>query len=669
MKKISFLILSSLQYFVVAQNIDSLSIKKDSVFAAVKDSVIKVIPIPEIGSIEPFGDSSNIISRREITFREFRSLYDIIGSQPGIFMRDLASPGQQNQIISAGLDDKHIAIMVDGIPYNDYYTGSFNLWNIPVDAVERIEFISGTNAMFYDGKSAGGTINIVTKNFNNNRAFTHLRYSQGVSGYTHTDAMFAQNIANGLNLSFALGHYGFGSNKGNQKYRGRFVNSNNDAWNVRSKLRYNLTDWFNLSFSYFYNKTWTGLHGGVDLYTTTSVYDGLEASVENFETYEKLYSNSYNLTAAFYPSADSSSLATISVYSLDRLREYRNEENRNLSTTSGLSQVTDGIFQKRDFSSTTKGVKLNLVSQYSDIRVVSYADFARIKSQDIITAGVKSELFRSSFFVVSPFATVKDFRDRFTLNGGVEGKLKIFSSFEAFGGIAQNIINDKTTSVTSSSAFSNLTILYTTQKLDETFSLMEAGVKFSLPSLFSFKASYKRTIQKNPIVIDTVSAISSAFNYNYFYPGQYTFDAITASAHFMWNDFHLEGTANYLKQPTVIRNNTALTLYPEITANGSVYYEGLLANGNLDIKFGFRGNFYSKQTGMKPYDEFGVWLPTDLVTFGPSGTVDFFAVGKIGDAYVHLIWENLSGTQYLLAPVYPMYERNIRFGVSWEFLD
>ena len=137
----------------------------------------------------------------------------------------------------------------------------------------------------------------------------------------------------------------------------------------------------------------------------------------------------------------------------------------------------------------------------------------------------------------------------------------------------------------------------------------------------------------------------------------------------MWNDFHLEGTANYLKRPTITRNNKKLTLYPEITMNGSIYFQGLLANGHLDIKFGFRGNFYSKQTGMKPYDEFGVWIPSDLISYGPSGTVDFFAVGKIGDAYVHLIWENLSGTQYLLAPVYPIYERNIRFGVSWEFLD
>ncbi|HAP37120.1 MAG TPA: hypothetical protein DCQ28_14765, partial [Bacteroidetes bacterium] len=405
MKKNFFFFLSTIQYLLFAQNVDSLSVKVDSLSAkkdtlsiVAQDSVIRVNPIPELGTMEPFGDSSLIISHKEITFQEYRSLYDIIGSQPGMFLRDLGSPGQKNQLVSGGLDDKNIAVFIDGIPYNDYYTGSYNLWNIPVDAIERIEFITGTNAMFYDGKSAGGAINIVTKNFNNNRAVTHLRYSQGVTGYTHTDAMFAQNIANGMNLSFALAHYGFGSNKENQKYRGRFINSNDDAWNIRSKLRYNLTDWFNLSFSYFYNKTWTGLHGGVDYYNTTSLFDGLEASVENFESYEKLYSNNYHLTAAFYPYEDSTFLTTISVYSSDKLREYRNEENRNSFF------ATDSIFQKRDFTTATKGVKLSFVSQYSDIRFLGYADLARIQTTDIITAGLKSEIFRSSFFVLSPFA-------------------------------------------------------------------------------------------------------------------------------------------------------------------------------------------------------------------------------------------------------------------------
>jgi len=48
---------------------------------------------------------------------------------------------------------------------------------------------------------------------------------------------------------------------------------------------------------------------------------------------------------------------------------------------------------------------------------------------------------------------------------------------------------------------------------------------------------------------------------------------------------------------------------------------------------------------------------------------DFFVIGHLGDATLHLIWENVTANQYLLTPVYPMYGSNIRFGVAWEFMD
>jgi len=624
---------------------------------AKKDSILFIIPIPETGSIEPFGDTSKILTAREITFREYRSLYDIIGAEPEVFMRDLASVGQRNQFSIGGIDDRNIAILVDGVPYNDHYTGTMNLWQVPVDEIERIEFRTGAGALFYDGKSGGGAINIVTKNFNNTRAMTRLRYSQGVSGYTHTDAMFAQNVLSGVNLSFALAHYGFGSDKGSQDYRARFYNSNSDSWLVRSKVRYTITQWLNLSFSYTYDRTWTGLHGGVDYFNTPSVFDGIYADVKNLESYEKQYNSHYNFTASYFPFEDSTLLATMSVYSFDRLREYRDEENRNI--------FGNGIFTKRDFTSSGKGAKFQFLSNLSELRLLGYADLKRVQSNDIVTLGVKAELLPESFFTVTPFATIMDDQSQFIANGGVEGTMRVHSSFQLFGAVSQNLIHD-----TPSTPVITASVLNIAVRSRETYSIIELGTQFSFPDLFHGRISYKRTIQRNPTVLDTMSLSSSFFPYDYFYPSQYAFNALTATGHLQWNDFHLEGSGNYVQQPSIKRLGTKkVTLFPEIILKGSVYYHGLLANRHLDLKIGLRGNYYSEQTGMKPYDEFGVWIPSTELSFGPGASLDFFAIGKIGDAYVHLIWENMTANQYLLAPVYPMYDRNIRFGLSWEFVD
>lgn len=631
--------------------------QSDSVAATIKrDSIHFVSPIPAIGSIRPFDSTVSNITANDIIWEEYRSLYDILSVQPGIFVRDLASPGQQNQIVTGGLSDRNIAVMIDGIPYNDFYTGSFNLWLIPVDAIERIEYFGTSQSIFYDGRSGAATINIITKSYDNNRAITNLRYSQGVSGYTHTDAFFSQNIARDLNLTLALTHHGFGSNKESQNFRGRFLNSNDDAWAFRSKVRYNITDWFDLSFFYLYNKTWTGLHGGVDYFNTPSVFDGLQAEVQNYESYEKYSNSHYTLTAAFFPTADSSVLATLSFYHFDRLREYRDEENRGF--------ITNSIFTKRDFASITNGVKLQITSQVGFNTVHGYINYEGIRSEKTITTGIKDDVKVLSFFTLSPFAVVRDFSGNKLVHAGVEATLQLSSSLTLFGGITEEITNDRSQSVNS---IINL-YSYDAPSLQnrESYSIVEAGGSVSFPSTFSGSLSYRRTTLHNPIEFDTIPLFSSFITT---IPTTVTYDAISASAHVTAGEFHLEGNANYLKQPSKVRNNAALTLFPELTLYGSVYFHGLLAKDKLDLKVGLRGRYFSKQTGMKSYDEIGVWVPSDILGYGPSGTMDFFAIGKIGSAYVHFIWENLTGNQYLLSPVYPMYDGNIRFGLSWQFLD
>lgn len=630
----------------------------DSATVQKRDSIVYVTPIPSIGSIQPFDSTAKTISAQQITWEEYRSLYDILSVQQGVFVRDLASPGQQNQISVGGLSDRNIALMVDGIPYNDFFTGTFNLWLIPVDAIDRIEFINTSQSIVYTGTSAAATINIITKSYDNNRPMTNLRYSQGVFGYTHTDAFFAQNLLREVNLSLGLSHYGYGSNKEFQNYRGRFFNSNDDAWTFRSKVRYNISDWLNVSFTYLYNKTWTGLHGGVDYNNSADVFDELNSFVLNEESYEKNSNSHYTLTAALFPFADSTLLTTVSLYRFDRLREYRDEENRNV--------IRNGVLTKRNFASLTNGVKLQQYAVIGFNRMYGYIDYENINSHRIVTVGLKDDISLIPMLTLSPFAVARDVDGKKLIHAGGEAALRMTSSVILFGSFAEEIVHDNTRGV---NTVSNL-YLFSPEHLQnrESFSIVEVGGHMSIPSLFNGTISYRRTIQKNPILFDTIPLSSSLLST---IPSQYTYDALSASAHITIGELNAEGTAQYLIQPNITRNNVSLTLYPKITLYGSVYFHGLLAKGNLDLKVGIRGRYYSKQTGMRPYDEIGVWIPSSILSYGygPSGSMDFFAIGKIGDAYVHFIWENVTDNDYLLAPVYPLFNRNIRFGLSWAFWD
>jgi hypothetical protein len=608
-----------------------------------QDSVVYIVPIAEIGSIEPYGDSTQIIGKDEITWNEYRSLYDILAGFPGVYIRDLASPGQKNQIVINGIDDNYIAILVDGIPYNDYPSSSFNLWNIPVDMIERVEIITGPGSFFHDGRSSGGVINIVTRNYTNNRAITNLRYSQGVDGYVHTDALFAQNIFRNFNLTLGLSHYGYGTNKERSRFRGRFYNSNDDAWTFRVKIRYNITNELNVSFTHLANRSWTGLHGGVDYNNTADIFDGYLATVQNFDAYEKLFYNQSYLTVAYAPGSDSSGALSVTGYYFDRLRQYRDEENRS---------TANGIFRQTDFSSITKGVRINYFHRTKSNRLsVNYNYYERISGTDITAEsfGIRDQLTILNFLDITGYASYTK-----EISYGGEASMRLMDGLSLYAGYSRN---------------SGPTLADRFLRNDEMVEQSAAGVRYSLPGLFTGAVNVSRATIRNMIVYDTIPNTNVLTSSSLSLLGRKEYDAVSMSGHLMLGAFHVEGTAVYLIHPRIMRDNMSVTLQPELTMNGSVYYRGLLAKGNLDLKVGVRGWFVAEQTGMKPYDELGLWIPSSLLSFGPSGTMDFFAVGKIGSAYVHLIWENLTGNQYLLVPVYPMYERNIRFGLSWEFLN
>ena len=52
---------------------------------------------------------------------------------------------------------------------------------------------------------------------------------------------------------------------------------------------------------------------------------------------------------------------------------------------------------------------------------------------------------------------------------------------------------------------------------------------------------------------------------------------------------------------------------------------------------------------------------------GQASTVDFVLEAHLGDASIHLIWENLPSISYYATPYFPGLDREVRFGVAWEF--
>ncbi len=122
------------------------------------------------------GKVITIITRQDIERAGSKDLSQLLNEQGGIYINGANSnPGKDKNIYLRGAKFDHTLITVDGVPvYDASGIGSnFDIRQIPIDNVERIEILKGSQSTLYGSDAIAGVINIITRKGNN----------QGVGGY------------------------------------------------------------------------------------------------------------------------------------------------------------------------------------------------------------------------------------------------------------------------------------------------------------------------------------------------------------------------------------------------------------------------------------------------------------------------------------------------------
>lgn len=74
--------------------------------------------------------------------------------------RNISQGTMTNKVVIRGVE-KGTLVLVDGVPINQ--AGRYNLEDIPVESIEKIEVVRGGGAVLYGSEANGGVINIITK--------------------------------------------------------------------------------------------------------------------------------------------------------------------------------------------------------------------------------------------------------------------------------------------------------------------------------------------------------------------------------------------------------------------------------------------------------------------------------------------------------------------------
>jgi vitamin B12 transporter len=120
----------------------------------------------------------SVIKREEIERRNAPDIATLLQETFGLNITRYGTYGSMTLFNLRGLDTKRLAILIDGVPVNSSIDGKFDIEQIDLNSIERIEIIyGGSDSKFNVSGAMGGVINIVTVK----KQATGLRLSASVS--------------------------------------------------------------------------------------------------------------------------------------------------------------------------------------------------------------------------------------------------------------------------------------------------------------------------------------------------------------------------------------------------------------------------------------------------------------------------------------------------------
>jgi outer membrane receptor for ferrienterochelin and colicins len=162
-----------------------------------------------------------VITKERIQKQGATKLQDVLNNELNIrFSQDLATGGSNINML--GLSGQNVKILVDGLPMigRQGFNNEFNINQIDVNSIERIELVEGPMSVMYGADALAGVINIITKKAGSAKISVNARATEETVGKEYGVKGGIHNQYGGVSLRHkkweiggGVGYYYFGGFK------------------------------------------------------------------------------------------------------------------------------------------------------------------------------------------------------------------------------------------------------------------------------------------------------------------------------------------------------------------------------------------------------------------------------------------------------------------------
>jgi len=114
-------------------------------------------------TIDHLSAASTVFTRNDIDRLQVQSVPELLKHATGVDVTESGGAGKAASVYIRGTDSKHVLVLIDGVRIGSITLGASSFSSLPIDQIERVEIVRGSQSSLYGSDAIGGVIQIFTR--------------------------------------------------------------------------------------------------------------------------------------------------------------------------------------------------------------------------------------------------------------------------------------------------------------------------------------------------------------------------------------------------------------------------------------------------------------------------------------------------------------------------